>query len=211
MWEFKTVKMTAQLDEIPFVDVNVKMDSLEADLFQIIQTLFPGARREDWLFEELQGWFILFLFSNHSVISWSLQFANLLLTSVSMDPGGYVNSILKLTDLRSPAEKKRSLVFRTFDVKFDATALTNMYSKKEETTNGHGKETNRLNGDSKKEDMNGDTKEKSMNGKIPNGEDGKTEKAYSIFDRQTGNCFLWNNVKNRRNPTVGFDQLKVKF
>ena len=49
------VKMTAQLDRIPFVDINVRMDSLEADVFQIVQSLFPGARREDWLFEELQG------------------------------------------------------------------------------------------------------------------------------------------------------------
>ena len=50
--------MTDKLDEIPFVDVRVRLESLEDDLYRIVQSLFPGARREDWSFEELQGKFI---------------------------------------------------------------------------------------------------------------------------------------------------------
>ena len=47
--------MTAQPDHIPFVDISVRMDSLVADVFQIVQKLFPSTRPEDWLLEELQG------------------------------------------------------------------------------------------------------------------------------------------------------------
>ena len=106
-----------------------------------------------------------------------------------------MNSIYKLTDLRSPPEKKRSLIFRTFDVKFDASALTSMYSKKEATTNGNdqekvngvnGEKTNGINGE-QTNGVNGDSKEKIVNGKSD-----KTEKppAYGLFNRETGRQFF---------------------
>ena len=50
--------MTAQLDDIPFIDVTVRLDSLQDDLFRVAQAMLPAVRREQVTFEELQGRFI---------------------------------------------------------------------------------------------------------------------------------------------------------
>lgn len=47
--------MTAQLDDIPFVDVTVRLESVQDDLFRVAQAISPTVRREEVTFEELQG------------------------------------------------------------------------------------------------------------------------------------------------------------
>lgn len=47
--------MTTQLDDILYVDVAVRLESLQEDLFQITQAISPTVRREEVTFEELQG------------------------------------------------------------------------------------------------------------------------------------------------------------
>lgn len=53
-----TVQMNTQMDDIPFVDVTVRLESLQDDLFQVAQAISPTARREKMTFKELQGRFI---------------------------------------------------------------------------------------------------------------------------------------------------------
>lgn len=60
--------MTSQVDDIPFVDVTVRSESLQDDLFKIIQARFPTVRREQVTFEECQGRLILGNFYKRSSI-----------------------------------------------------------------------------------------------------------------------------------------------
>ena len=166
--------MTAQPDNIPFVDVFVRRESLEDDLYEVVRLLFPDVRREEWLFEELQGTFRKFgsfqwsaiIISNNrfGTFDWPL--------SLSIETGGYVNSIYRLTDLRVSA-KRKSIVLKTFDLKFNLAGFRRLYVRAEV------KATKRENGTSNELDREA-AKANSENEEVRSG----------IFSRRAGSYWL---------------------
>lgn len=50
--------MNAEIEKIPNLDIAVRAESLEDDLFAVYKRLFPDAVRSDLTFKELQGGFV---------------------------------------------------------------------------------------------------------------------------------------------------------
>ena len=148
--------MNAEIERIPKIDFTVKAASLEDDLFSLYSQLFPGVTKADLTFKELTGGFVNSIWRLESFLNFLAYFKlkSLPNNSKSSAPLKFILSFRLST--KKGAKDRRSLIFRTFGVKFDEEEFNKNFTL-DTKTNGENKENaekNELtNGEAKKSDL----------------------------------------------------------